>query len=892
MATYKARLHGRGAHALTEELVSLRKALSDVPSRPRASYDHRWDLPQNGLDITSPDNDVGLRIEWTRKPAAAITTCGLAGRFVKVTAAKPFSFARVRFAISRDAMAHLQVGTLIAARWNPASKRFHLIPASGYNEGGQHAYAQISRAGVFTLVGLPRDPQLVSILRQADARSLENAGGEAEGSPSTAALTDDATAANTGLPFQSLSRMESPRIAISNGPELDILRTVHARLKGQRSPGDLRLPGTWPTPRSAWKMVGPDGVAGRMKSVVTDPNNGETVYAGAAGGGVWKTTNGGRAWFATMQRELSLAIGALAIAPSQPRVLYAATGEWTGNSERAETPSGQGAGVYRTNDSAQHWHLCGAIESFLCTSIAIHPRDPDRVFVAGNKGLHRSTDGGLTWRVVPLGDQLSAREAVTSVVIFHDLPSRMFAAVHRRGVFRSEDGGDTWVLLGPAEGVPSSEIMNAPKLSVGCSGDPSTRVVAAKIGDNVYRSINGGADFDLIGMLPDRSSSMIPWCSVIAVHPTRSEVIFAGGTSLHRTLDGGGKWEKVAGYGTAVHEDQQAIAFDPVEPSRLYLANDGGVWRSTDGGTCWQTAHSALRAAQLYTLDVSDARPLRYAATLQDASGQIWDERERVDLNNGEGGVATFLPRSSDELLAGSKWSSLTRFRRGADGRWNAVEVGPDIATGLKQALAISPRHPTFILAISHDGTSLLERPAKSSINWPARLSLSDAAFRSVVIGNGNGRHAYAGDDKGRLWCSDAAAITWRVIWEAPGQLPVVSITSCSFDDTRIYVCASDGSHSAAYRLDIRAKAVLAVDLDREGKFPNSFHVRQILCGDFEGSLVALGKYDVRYSVDTGWSWRSARNGLPRVRIMGGVLNDRFHLVLATHGRGALRCLL
>ena len=884
-ARYKEILQVSDLGQLTEELVSLQRATHENRAHPRKAYDLAHDLPSAGIEVIPSDPEVHMEIAWSEGPAAVARSWGTVGRYVTVKASSPFSFARIRFAVPTAEVAHLHIGTLIAARWDARSKAFRMMPASGYNETAGYAYAQISRPGTYALVGLPRDHWHMLTLRAISALArFDQVSGSGAGILRQRLL--DLLAEHGGL--------ETAQMPGATGPELDLLDMLDGPLGAVGSICHLRLPETWPAPRSEWHRVGPSNVAGRIKALAMHPENGDVIYAGAAGGGVWKTVNGGREWHPTMQNELSLAIGALAIAPSDPDVLYAATGEWTGKVERPETPSGMGAGVYRTSDGGRSWYLCGSIGSFLCTSLAVHPSNPDCVFVAGNNGLHHSIDGGIKWQSVALGAQYAeGRDAVSSVVFFDDNPRRIFAGVHRVGVYRSDDGGDTWHLLGAGKGMSHGEPMDAPKIAVGRRGLPSARVVAVKAGDRTYRSVDGGEHFACAGTLPDRASSMIPWCNVIAVDPARDDCLFAGGTSLYRTADAGVSWGKVAGYGTDVHEDQQAIVFDPAESSRMYLANDGGVWRSTNGGVDWEAAHHGLLAAQLYTVSLSEAPPLRYAATLHDADAQIWSlGGGQSDLNNGEGGAITFVPGSSDALWASSKWSSLARYRRGADNTWEQVEDGPDATLQGRQSFAASRHDANLVLTISYDRRSLLRRPPQGGVDWPVRLQLPDASLTSVVTAEADDLSAYAGDTKGRLWGSRDAGESWTCLWQAPTPNPVLSLAPCRWCPERLFVCLGNGFQRAVYRVEL-AEEVWACELSQHNPgWALRYGVTQILCTGFEGCLAALGKTDVLYSFDGGWSWSTSRNAPPRVTMMAGTVDHSGFLTLATHGLGVLRCLV
>ena len=148
------------------------------------------------------------------------------------------------------------------------------------------------------------------------------------------------------------------------------------------------------SPASRWVNRGPVNVTGRIGVLAIHPTNGDVLYAGSTGGGVWKTTNGGSTWRPMMHDEQSLAIGGLGVAASRPAILYAATGEWTELVGLGVDPIVPGVGVYRTSNGGTSWTLLADITSRACAAVAVDPTNPNRVFVAGQNGLHRSRDGG------------------------------------------------------------------------------------------------------------------------------------------------------------------------------------------------------------------------------------------------------------------------------------------------------------------------------------------------------------------------------------------------------------------------------------------------------------------------------------------------------------------
>jgi photosystem II stability/assembly factor-like uncharacterized protein len=903
---------------LTDQLARLKRAREQNAPKPRSGYDIGGPLAGAGMEVVGLDPTDAIEISPGRRPRGSIKSWGLSTHCVRVTSELPFPRARIRFVLPSRTLKKLYPGTIVAARWTPLDQRFRLVPASGYSESGRYVYAQITRPGIYAAIGLPRDPRLWLALQVLNAlrpwACAVKEGGAAICGPVLDALLrqpllDQVSrdgALRDAFAFRATDFPANTREALddlvpSGGkledvidrlPELDLLEAFGGPNRLMRPMPEPRLPDAWPMPRGRWQSLGPDTVTGRIKCLAVHPEHGEIVYAGAAGGGVWKTVDGGRNWAPTMHDEPSLAIGGLALAPSNPEIVYAATGEWTGNKERPTTPSGMGAGVMRSADGGRCWEKCGPIESFLCTGMAIHPDDPDCVYVSGNRGLHATQDGGLTWRRLPVaaGRKFATPETVSSVVLDAANPERLFAAVHKTGLFASADGGESWLALNDeANGLPTGETANAPRIALGRIHPGGSKAIAVKMGDVVYLSNDGGQRFRRIADLGDRSSGMMPWCSLIAIDHRNPDLLFAGGTNLHRSEDGGRSWSKVAGYGTAVHEDQQHLVFHPTDANRIYLASDGGVLASDDAGVTWYTRSEGLVAAQCYDIAVSDGPRPRYGMTLHDYSAQISNGAEEwVSLGWGEGGSVSFVPGRSDELWADSEFSHLMHFKLGSQGRWDVVRNGPKTASTRRQAIAMSgsDSDPQMIFAIDSFSSCLLRCEPEIRDDWSIVLRPDDAMITCVAIAPSDRRVVVAGDSSGRLWISTDSGNAWEPIWRSPSS--EARVDCMCFDPveaTRMFGVVSNSKTSVLYRVDRTKDRVVAFPIGKPiAKAPIGISCHPKL----EGGLFSMSRVTVQWSADGGWMHHDSFANLAKVTLMDMCIDSNTsQLALATHGRAS-----
>ena len=919
---YRKALGVEDLDGLAEQLTTLQRALRKDRQLPRRRYDLDGPLPKCGLEIVPLDRTDRVAIRLSRRPRMAIQSWGLTGRYVSVTAPKPFSVARLRFALPKSRLDHLYPATIVAARWDSHVGRFRLIPASGYSESGEYLYAQVTRPGIFSAIGLPRDPRILLALRLlATLAPWARAAGYSAApiaQPMIEALLQHklirSIASNAALlrifgyrrtdfpaaldPASAIDFTDGPiDDVIDKLPELDLLEALDPSNRTIKPLPDLRMPDQWPMANRRWESLGPTEVIGRIKTLAIHPENGDILYAGAAGGGVWKTVNGGRDWFPTMRDERSLAIGGLGIAPSNPNILYAATGEWTGSDDRPETPSGMGAGVYRTSDGGGYWIACAPIDSTMCTSVAVHPDNSDCVFVGGNGGLHRSDDGGTTWRTVLAGASGGSRGTATSVAIVHDIPNRIFAGVHHRGVYLSEDGGETWSALTlKSNGLPTGEAANAPKIAIGRGKALGSKLVCVKIDNRAYTSIDGGKSFSQNNKSLEGASAAIPWCNVIGIDPRDDSVILAGGTNLHRSGDRGSTWTKVAGYGTTVAGGQHAIAFHPHRQGLVYLANDEAVWASTDGGNTWSVAGRGISAAQAYDLSVSAGPALRVAISLQDVSARVFDGAANwKSLDWGEGGSVLFLPGRSDEIYADAQWSNLMLFRLNSFGEWKLAREGPDTALHANRPLAGSgaTAHGQLFLTISADRKALLRDPGHDAIDWPIVLNVRDAKLTSVAIAMKNPRFVYAGDTNGRFWYSENAGKNWQSVrLSSSAGVEIAHLSTCPTDERRVLICTRSRTALSIFRCDLYQGHAMVRELvtrhDRRNAVrPLGDHWSWVETLHLDGALIELGRCGMALSLDDGETWSRMATMPPNaIGTRIGFRELERILIIGTHGRG------
>jgi hypothetical protein len=453
-----------------------------------------------------------------------------------------------------------------------------------------------------------------------------------------------------------------------------------------------------------WKQLGPYNIGGRVTDVVADRFTANAAFAAVSGGGIWKTTDGGSNWTPIWPDDYTQSMGALAQA--KDGTLWAGTGE-------ANPPGGGltyfGDGVYKSTDNGAHWINMGLTQSESIGRIAVDPENPSRLFVAaaghvarsaGQRGLYRSTDAGKTWELV-LAPKTATTGAIDVVINPKD-PQVVYAAMwdHKRtngtrtyggigsGLFRSDDGGTTWKRLdkmGAGQSFPSydetktglTEDASLGRIGVAVAPSNPDRVYVAFGGPygpdkGFYYSNDGGDTWCTTGGTAEcpypAGQAYAPsggyqwWFGRVWVDPDDQNHLFNADVNLRTSTNGGQTWSNSG----SVHADQHGMDWDPstldgnpATPNRVFLGNDGGMYRSETGGVNGSWVKSTNQPwNQAYHLSVSKQRPSRLIQGLQDnGSVRSWTNAVQVPTD----------PELRDWTGAG-----------GGDGHQNAIDPNDD----------------------------------------------------------------------------------------------------------------------------------------------------------------------------------------------------------------------
>jgi photosystem II stability/assembly factor-like uncharacterized protein len=646
-------------------------------------FDPGGGTPQRGFEVVG-DLKSKPRLSSTNNPRPQ-SSFGFAAEPVEVSSDTNINGAALKISLDKKRMATLDQRGVRVFRFEEEVKEWVLIPRSGASADGEYAWAILHRPGIYVPVAITTDPWLMfgitalrafyPILKAARSRDALD---KALNTLCDLVLFPEVI--DKGEP-ELLYQFGMPPFSEGRGPK-EIRRLITSL--DLPNPGGLaewdildgiclpwfglpwgklpvELPIVFPPfgfgglySAGGWTLLGPNNVSGRIKCLAIHPRRHDTLYAGAANGGVWKTTSGGRTWIALWQNELSMAIGGLAISESHPRILYAATGEdapgWGANYG--------GVGVYQSMDEGRTWALQAAIPLQRSTRVLVHPDDPDIVYVCGDRGMYKSTDGGrLNWTTL-------RTDHVSDALLDPTNPEIVYAAVWNFGIFKSTSGGapGTWRQL--RTGLPDN--VEWIKLAMGRNGPNGTRLLIAKLGrgsGSLFRSTNGGENW--VGILGTfEPIEYNEWTNMVAVDPNDENVIFAGGKGLQRSANGR-DFTSISD----THPDHHQLVFSSSDSNVCYIATDGGVYRSEDNGQHWILTSQNLVATQLYSVGVSQQSRFLTGSATQDQGIFRSDSNTRgdwADTNGGnEGGFFVIDPSSRNNVYC-APWEQ--NLRRSMDG--------------------------------------------------------------------------------------------------------------------------------------------------------------------------------------------------------------------------------
>ncbi len=696
-----------------------------------------------------------------------------------------------------------------------------------------------------------------------------------------------------------------------------------------------------------WRSIGPTVQAGRVPAFVGLPGDINTMYVAGAVGGIFKTTNGGVTWKAVFDGQPVASIGAIAIAPTDPNVIYVGTGE--GN---PRNDASIGDGVYKSIDAGGHWMNVGLPDSEKIARLVVDPKNADVVYACAlgrewgpneERGLFKTVDGGKSWKKVLYRNDLTGCSDVdidptnANIVYAGMFTFRRWAWYTESGggetaVYKSFDGGATWTRLsGPDanRGLPKG-LMDRIGIAVSRS-NPDIVYVVSETADKgeLWRSDDAGASWQTVSR--DRNINFRPfYYADIRVDPQHPNTVYALAGSLYKSEDGGRNFARI---GTATHGDHQAMWIDPVNPNRILLGDDGGFQISYDAGRTFDILNN-IPFTQFYNVAYDLQVPYHLCGGLQDngtwcgpsqtpgAPGTTRPEWQNVGSGDGFFGV----PDLTDPELVYNNLQggviSLTNRRTGASwginpypggigssGQWMAPQK---YRFNWNAPIVLAPQDPKTV----YYGGNVLFRTRDYGHSWEVispDLTTNDKAkqqssggkivtdntaaeFHCTIISIGpspvDPGVIWAGTDDGNVQVTRDGGKTWtNTVKAMAGLAPhawINKVEASHFDAGTAYVSAShwqDGDYAPYfYKTSDFGKSWTKITSGLPSR-GWSHVIRED--PKVRGLLYAGTEFGLYASWNDGAAWTSIRNNMPPVAVRDIAIHPRDNdVIVATHGRG------
>jgi hypothetical protein len=721
-------------------------------------------------------------------------------------------------------------------------------------------------------------------------------------------------------------------------------RPTRTRLLVEALEDRTLLSSSFPLDPVNWTALGPGPIgsgagadSGRLAALAAHPTDPNTIYVAAAGGGVWKTTNGGTNWTPLTDNQGSLFMGAIALAPSNPNIVYAGEGEANlGPSKllfnRDNIYSGQG--VLKSTDAGATWTLLGnsVFNRRTISKIVVDPTNADTVYVAvgalannglpGNTGIWKSTDGGATWNDTTAG--ISTTAAFSDVVMDSTDPQILYAAVgtpggdSANGIYKTTNGGSTWTVAGNLPTGASDQHLGRISIALAPSAHLTLYAAIAASGKidfstlpfgklyEMMKSTDGGATWTKLTSTPEYFGSYIgpepdffgDYDNTLAVDPTNANNVYAGGGEggFIRTTNGGATWSSLGGVGV----DHHGIGFDA--SGRLLVGMDQGVWRQTTvGSTSFTDINGNLNTIQFSGIATHPFNPdIAWGGSQDNGTERFNNALSWTELDGGDGGQVRIDPVNPNTVYHTSGWDALSPSTQGSvffrsdnnGATWAAKETGLDLSQpgNFYEPFVIDPAHSNRLL----QGTSQVYESNNRGDNWaplgsfvfPDIIDAVGVAPTDIntVYATARGGHVFVTTNHGTAWVEHDpipanADLRYKGLFVDPTNANIAYVTATSYGDVtgggHVWKTTNAGVSWTDITGDLPDIPVWTIQVDVNAPATTT-------------GVYYIGTDNGVYtSSNGGTNWTRLGNGLAHAQVVELDMNKNLGILAAgTHGRG------
>ncbi|MDI6765961.1 MAG: T9SS type A sorting domain-containing protein [Bacteroidota bacterium] len=680
----------------------------------------------------------------------------------------------------------------------------------------------------------------------------------------------------------------------------------------------------------AWISVGPNNIAGRVRSIAIHPTNPNIIYCGSVSGGIWKTTDAGSTWEPLTDFAPNLVIGCITFHPTDPNIIYSGTGEGYFNVDAL-----RGIGILKSTDAGNSWSVLKNFQKasdpyyyYFINKIVINPNNPSILYAAlsaKDAGVWKSTDGGAKW-TKDFAPSSSSNFCV-DLVMDPNNPNTLYSAhglyASTDGIYKTTNGGGSWRKL--TTGFPLTTTKYR-RISLAIAPSNNNILYACLADSNSYthsiqKSTNSGESWFAVGTPYDYTQAVNGthlggqgwYNNVIAVHPSDPNIVYTGGINLFKSTNGGVNWFRISdGYGEPyVHVDQHAITFDPSNPDIMYFGGDGGIFKSTNGGGSFIDINKNFRTVQFYSGAVHPTQNIYYGGTqdngtLKSATVPGWS----IALG-GDGGctwvdyvnpsivyteyVNLCIQKSFDQ---GNTWS---RIMSGIPTKGNNQFDGTSDRCAFIAPIFMDPSDPKILVA----GTYRIYRTTNGGSLWTSISNdltgdgsgSTGAYISAIAIAKTSSQTIYIGTSgsltsPSSIWVTTNAGSGWLPITKS--TLPNRYIKTIAVDPgnrDRVFVGYSGYNTNTPatpghiFRSSNRGTSWQ----DISGDLPD-IPANTILINPLNTNHIIIGTDLGIYEINNGGiNWIQQNSGMANVSVADLDLNDYGYLFAATHGRGMFK---
>jgi photosystem II stability/assembly factor-like uncharacterized protein len=643
-----------------------------------------------------------------------------------------------------------------------------------------------------------------------------------------------------------------------------------------------------------WTNIGPDNIGGRIFALVLNPLNPATMYVGAADGGIWKSYDEGLTWRSISDDLPTQSMGSIVINPLDTNVIYAGTGDASFGSR-----SFDGGGVFRSTNGGETWTEIGAgtLPPYSRASdMAINPSDPSILYLAipdgardvAEQGIWRSKDAGDTWELVLDGRMTDIVINPVNPDILYTVSSKIFGGgtASRYGVFKTTDGGDTWDRLDI--GVPDEEIG---RTGIGiCATQPDVVYLGVShVTDTrtpllgVFKTTDAGASWNQLQVPFDYMISQGWFDNIIGVHPTNPDIVYAGGVKLIRSSDGGRTWDRIADQlaGGILHVDQHEIEFNPLDPDRVFVGNDGGLFLLTDEGHTLEKRDIGLSITQFIGGDMYPGTPSFMIGGTQDNGTLRTESLPAYDLVlYGDGGNGFVHPTRPNIMYTTQERVKL--WRSEDFGRtWNwAIGNLPNEGSLFYVEYALDREDPSTLYL----GTYRMYKTTDEGRLWrqlnscPFSTGTGSCYYITSVRITPYDHNVVLAAAPGQTGVSSDGGENWTVV---NGQLPLAPVSSfTSYRPGIMYATISKYEEEKVWVSTDWGNTWSSIN----GDLPD-IPANDLL--ELDGKLILATDLGAFISEDNGTHWQRFGTGMPSVSVQKLRYQEETGVLRAiTHGRG------